>query len=393
MYYDDIRVQLERDLGEPPHFARLWECLEELGRIEDVELGTEDYSDLLSVAKIIGRSMHKALADSQTDTQRVGGVGGQIDRSGDEQARGILYEDGQANPLVIERAEASSAYLAHCAAATKAVRAFRRDILAGRRLTPEQAHTFLSSPAVVALPRRFFEEHGIPFVDHRSDVREAGAQPDWQQQLYVDPPGVTIITPPLHGYEPLHVPESQEWYTARVGSLLDDLRRLDKWLVERYHCWEGAGLWFVLTGVPFFVPPLRLEYHRTRVRHPLTCGYYSHMYARITLDIDPWVPASEVSRVYSAVQRHALRGKEPRSARGDARPLAVLRLALAHTDEAGRRRQWSELMRLWNDAHPDRPYTRSELMSRDFGRALKLIVMPPYATLGPLETIGEKNAE
>src|SRR5439155_14375019 len=75
------------------------------------------------------------------------------------------------------QSEALSKYLAQQAAASPALRRFRRDILGGRPLAPEEARGFLRSPTMRFLQRGQFQRLGIPIAGHGARLLDLRPDP------------------------------------------------------------------------------------------------------------------------------------------------------------------------------------------------------------------------
>jgi hypothetical protein len=263
--------------------------------------------------------------------------------------------------------------------------AFREAVLGGRLLTREQARAFVSSPAAQALPRATFEAEGIPFLDHVAHYREAAATPDgaaWQVMVEVDPPGA------VYSVSSGQIEESGAGATAfstavlrehggrqeaqvLPGSLLDDLRELAGWLGVRYPWKETDAAWFVLTGLPPRVEPLKCRADIRRHRH------YSR--ATITLEVEPWVSGETVERAYRFCQQQLLKGPERA---GDNRKvsdksLAVFDFVVEQIDDRGQVPSWPKLLAIWNRTHSaDWQFDRADHLRQAFFRAKARVLHP-----------------
>lgn len=104
---------------------------------------------------------------------------------------------------------------------------------------------------------------------------------------------------------------------------------------------------------------------------------------RIRIDVDAWVPASEVLLAFREVQRSVLAqdGDKARENRQlSPRSVALVRFVLA--PERIHLRRWAERMRAWNAAErPEWRYAESRFMARDYARAQRALVRRP-GTLG-----------
>lgn len=103
------------------------------------------------------------------------------------------------------------------------------------------------------------------------------------------------------------------------------------------------------------------------------------MYRRslLTLEIDPWLSAPSLLRVYRAYQREILGGRN-RGLR--TKSLDLFQFVTEREGIQGRRRKWDELRLEWNRAHRDRKYGDYRNFRRDFERARRAILLPERRT-------------
>ncbi len=94
----------------------------------------------------------------------------------------------------------------------------------------------------------------------------------------------------------------------------------------------------------------------------------------VTMEVEPWLPADQVARMYRDAQRRML-GKEPRSVSADSLRL----LEFAEEEKPGL--SWREAMELWNERNPDRPYSDRGNFHRAVKKARSLVLEPAYAAL------------
>jgi hypothetical protein len=294
----------------------VWKNLLKRKIVQDVEKGELNWKDLLFEARV------------QLETYR--------ETREEEDAQG----SAQPNPRIIEpskeiepklgtyeqnRAEALGEYIALRASLDSHVRYFRKVVLGGELLTPEQARTFVQSAANQCFDIAWFVERRISMSEHYSHVYSDGWAIDEDglecrfDDIYVDPPGEGFrkVT-----YEPLDFSHRDilsvrnlEEIPVEVGSVLDVLRKVSGRLVENsgYPWGVPEAAWFVLTGeaTPVVAMAGRIDTFPGEVM----------WHGTITLTAETWVPAETVLRYYREMQNDVLEGR-------DNRPLSARSLAL-----------------------------------------------------------------
>ncbi len=276
--------------------------------------------------------------------------------------------------------------------------AFRDDVLGGL-LSPEQARTFVTSPAVRSFQRRRFNEWGTPPVGHKatvvrtdadvegfkwgpnfSDFIKFGFRPwiDRFIEVYVEPPGITKNV--LYGSNNIRVPEGlrvddryffyesdeEDEYVRELpesvirypwkdrvyevkalpNSLLDELLGLSNALAGVYGWKQEDALWFVLTGKTPQVSPLE-------VSASLLTGYdHSPPVWTITLEVRPWVGVETVKKAYQEIVRQMLRGDSSKNKKTE-KKLALFRFVVEQTKAHGKRPNWPILFEQWNEEYPE----------------------------------------
>src|SRR5215207_2007336 len=272
------------------------------------------------------------------------------------------------------RAEATAAALAELASSHPGVCAFREDVLGSGTLTEDEAIAFLHSPALALLSPSEMEHLGEPLIGH------VGRQTSSRVEQLEDEHGVLrdallvtvvidrparayrkspVFTKPLllrdefnqdpktwmlrsrgHWAVEMHVPVYGRLGAERIEiwreSTLDDLRMLAELLADLYLWWPHEAAMFVLTGdPPWFVP--------------ISSRYRAHDYsgaerAIITLDVEAWMPAETVARVYLARQRQITKGRM----RSMGRPLEVFLFVSNKCRKSSKRLTWRELTEQWD---------------------------------------------
>jgi hypothetical protein len=282
------------------------------------------------------------------------------------------------------------------------VLSFRQDYLGGSVLTPDQAYSFLDSPAARYFAANLFLDLQIPAAEHRArivgqyeQVQHVPNEVDHRVTVRVDPPGITqrvryarrecrvtdgdqidiqhrvfkdsehtvIETPDevlLH-YRDRHGLQSISHIWP--GSVLDELRYASSKLAKRYGWKEEDMVWFFLTG-----EAPRLSTPTLNVR--FTTGNLP----TITLTAPPWISAETIKKNYKKVQSQVLvKGNHALSLRS----IAVLRFVERSIRERGKRQPWSELLARWNREHPEWKYEDYRNLSSTYYRTLKAVAYAP----------------
>ncbi len=143
-------------------------------------------------------------------------------------------------------------------------------------------------------------------------------------------------------------------FTGFDGPLFD-LKRVCRWLEENYGWQEVDAVAYVLAGI--VPPPVGALYSLQRTADGRVL---------VTLEIDSAMGAERVARLYRDITRQ-IKTKQRH------RPLspkigALVTFVLGMPDGT-----WRSKMQEWNRQYPDWAYKRSELMQRDFSRAVRAI--------------------
>lgn len=245
------------------------------------------------------------------------------------------------------RAAVVSEYLAKVAALDPQVVRFRNDVLNSELLTPEQAHTFFSSPATRFLSCDVWRTFGIPakhtaaLLDENFGRTEDG--PFHWVQVQTNPPGEThaVFIPNPQSYDTLiyRAEDGQpKGATFWPGSVLGGLRKLSKELTKS-HPWNiDEATWFVLTGEHPIVGPIK-----AKINSSWTVGTRAH--ATISLTVQPWVPPETVEIVYRQLQKQAIGGNYGRISDKN---LNLLRFVTERADSAGNLPKGEVLVKDWD---------------------------------------------
>jgi hypothetical protein len=152
-------------------------------------------------------------------------------------------------------------------------------------------------------------------------------------------------------------------------SPLDELRRLADELARSYPWQPAQAAAFVLEGVIPLATPFML-----RLPQPVHEGRPRR--AKLTMEVDLWMPAGEVLRAYREVQRAVLPGHN--------RPVGPASIELVNyvmsvrATESDRRSTWRTLLDRWNLEHPGRRYASYRSFRSAFERASRSLLNPMY---------------
>ena len=147
---------------------------------------------------------------------------------------------------------------------------------------------------------------------------------------------------------------------VRAGGVLDELRKLADRLADSYSWTKDQATVFVLTKVTPYMVGIRVE-TEIQTEHPAA--------SKIRLEIDPVVAPQEVLKAYSELRQQVLKGTY--------RPLREKHLKLAVF--AAERRppaKWAQVMRAWNDEHPEYEYEKETVFARDCTAAQRRLLEP-----------------
>jgi hypothetical protein len=236
--------------------------------------------------------------------------------------RGHYPELPQHNAYELERPKVLGEYVAFRAEVDPRVQRLRDQALEqGRPLSPEEARAYL----------------------------------EWRRDRYPPEARRAAFPPP-------------EMLESLSGSLVEEF--------EGYWDQERA-LWFLLTDEAPSAEPVFAD-----LRRPLRVGKHLS-YGRVTLQVEPWIPAETVTNYYRLLQVSIL-GHIPRAL--SLRNLKLTRFVLHHLrrrvaaevrgEGASGMPTWRALMMRWNKAHPDMAYDNERLFHRDFFRTARSVVRP-----------------
>jgi hypothetical protein len=303
------------------------------------------------------------------------------------------------------RAEVYEEYLAKVAGADYYVTRYRKKVL-GESLTTvtrRQAYRLIRSSAAQALPPSFFRRMQIPVRGHdsellayESDVQDAGVTRDcatvrvtWAENVQgVD---MRVMSESNESkYPTLLTFQNEQGHAESIyvwrGSVLGELQRLVSSLIKQFPWSEAQATWFVLTGEPPAVPPVKIRY----TLRPVKVQFQPYgdtrrvEYGMVTISAAPWVSEKIVSEAYYNVQERILRNQHNRQLKSHT--LELLRFVLSREDpttltRARRKQRGKELVEAWNRKYPHWGYQKSTSdFWRDYSRAERLVTLPKWAS-------------
>lgn len=383
MTADEVRAQLEEELGgtfTETTWKRLyrdevkaylisqtreaWQSLEHLAE------------DLFAYEKELKREL--ASGDSTESDIRKRRLGQRRFRQDQTVAEEHWFPELDHEELL--RAEVYGESLAKVAAADYYVARYRKRVLGERTVTvaPDQAHSLIHSAAAQTLKLSFFHRMRIPVCDHNAELihREA----DTNEAESVEDYATIRVKWPENS-------EGNEWsvrsavtegkdlawlefrnevgkddrMAVRRDSVLGELQRLAKSLTEQFPWREAQATWFILTGEPPAVTPIKARYtsRPAKVRIQPSGDTRRFAFGELTISAAPWVSEKLVAEAYYNLQRQIIRGQQNRPA--ERRRLEVLRFVLQKENPIGltraRRRQiGKELVEAWDRKYPKWAY-------------------------------------
>ncbi len=142
-----------------------------------------------------------------------------------------------------------------------------------------------------------------------------------------------------------------------MTTALGELQRLASRLAEQFPWREARAPWFILTGEPPLVPPVKVRYTwcPPKVRLKRFGDTRRFTYGEVTISAAPWVSEKIITEAYYNLQSRILPGKQnqPLGRRG----LEVLRFVLQRENpleltRARRRQIGKELVEAWDRKYP-----------------------------------------
>ncbi len=234
---------------------------------------------------------------------------------------------------------------------------FRNRVLGGQTISQAQAEQLVKSIGAAMFELEFFEEHGIPLLDHTSELT-SGLDPNaadaregltprsevtfrWGTKTLAATLGKRALQVGSSDYPLQPCWRGESWLAAvSSGSVLGWLNRLRILLLDALPWDDVSAVMFVLTGRHPTVVPIYF-------RLPEYCTGPNHALMRLDFSVQPWISAQTVLEVYRRVQRIVV---GPRN-----RPPEIKSLQF-YDFVSGLRHQGHSLlyaMRVWVLMHPE----------------------------------------
>lgn len=302
--------------------------------------------------------------------------------------------EGDLTEYEMGRAQALAEYHAKFASAERKIRDFRDDVLQGELLFSQEADTFVTSVATCFTTRDDFRSYGVSYTNHKATLIEDEKYSErgafYQKISFSVEPGSIQLKQPTTVRFPVRDRKILDWVnndysfqqiTYRKGSLLDELVTLSDNLVQRIGCDQEVATLFILTGNAPVVQPISVRAQTSRHK-----GTYAFHKGTITMDIQPWVSADSVLKTYRKLQQHEF-GHSYHPMRSErllelfrfvTQEMRIVRNSRKMWDDIIERPEWLVLLKRWNLTHPDAQYTQLSNFERDYNRAKKSILLPPY---------------
>ncbi|MBA4116430.1 MAG: hypothetical protein H0X71_08365 [Rubrobacter sp.] len=430
MYKDKVRkkqtrAQLAKELKRDDIPDPVWNNLESRGLVRDFRADQYGWEELVYDAQV--------QLDTYRETLKESGAGD--DTNGETGDEGSKTVEPELEAREQARAEALGEYVAFRASMHPHVRYFRKVVLGGKLLKPESAYAFVRSPANQCFAVAWFVKQRVSMRKHHSYTYRDGWAIDEDgnecrfDDVYVEPPGkvfrkVTYDSYDFRFKDTLSFPLRGDFIhdvdkiPVEAGSVLDTLRKVSVHLVEAFgNAWnEAQAAQFMLTGeaTPVVALAGRIE---SSDGDEMTHG-------TISLTVDPWVSAKTVLRYYRKMQKVMLEYKDnrPLSEKG----LALFRFVVGQmrdsvpgierlksealfsedgevnvvsSEEELReprltgRPSWRMCQERWNQSCPNPKWHYGDVRNfrRDFRRAARLLLVPPYGDSAELLFVDTKH--
>jgi len=275
--------------------------------------------------------------------------------------------------------------------------------LGQRWLTPEQADSFLTSPAIQLVQWFALQEAGFDLVGVKSEFTEQELQSDgtWRASVRVagraqpytvagnilPGKGRGIISGNIVIGHKLALVRSANGIAYNVGywdgSTLDDLQKRAHVLCEKYGWEEYSAIWFMLTAQAPLVPPL-------------TGSISNDLTGRIKLTVAPWISDQSLLSHMRQMRLAALGRKTLRT-----NPISfeVFTLVERETNLAGGRKPtWEMLRQRWNErVPPGNQFKDASQIRRRYGQAERVLrrygIAADARGLGRWENLRDQESE
>src|SRR5918995_1118708 len=193
--YEETRVRLAKALRRDRIPDPVWDNLLERDLVQDYEKGEFEWEYLVDQTRFQLKAYNQTLAEANVRGS-----------SGTDTTKSVKEVEPELGAYEEDRAEAMGKHVALQASLDPHVRYFRKIVLAGELLNPEQACTFVRSAANQCFDIAWFIERQIPIREHYSHVYSDGGPIDEDgvecrfDDISADPQGGFF---PKVTYEPL----------------------------------------------------------------------------------------------------------------------------------------------------------------------------------------------
>jgi hypothetical protein len=358
-----IREQVECELGGGVPDS-IWDYLEEIGRVEEVESGREDIHWLANEVRKVqtasglpekGVKAPPVLPEEEWDTEEV--------------------SPGTARL----RLQALSLLLAREASKEPRVVQFRSEHLGGKVLPHAEVEGWLKQQAEQdGAPRDWLTVPVVP--DPKGPISTPIEAEDLVKQFGTThthwgfPYKGEVASRTETRFIEYSVPQNP-WRRIQPiapGGVLEKLWKLVRYLRFVYNPWsDGQAAMFILTGLP---PKIE------SVERHVSFNAKIEANTRITLTIDPAVTPPELAEIYAKVRSGITTGR--------IRSLSDKHLRLAILcAESSDKDTWDQKMQRWNDTYPEDdypgyPYDDRRAFHRDAVQACERLLHPQYQFMG-----------
>jgi len=380
-----VASKLKEDIPQ-----RIWEELKEEGSIQEALNPNYAFSrqEFLDLVKKYLRLVRETIFEPDLRGLDIGEVERVVGGQEEETKTISLSKD---DPLYW-RGQAFTAYLLKLVAQDSMVKEFRQRVLGGANLSADQAIALLDSPAAAIFSCGWFEEQGVPFVGHKAQVLEGEWPPskgasrvrgsiriEWNGgELLSSYEGIApfrMLDVPL-GPKPLWRRKLVVLEHSVLGLLFEFAQRLH----ERYPWWLARmmPMFVLMQQAPMIGRPGAYFYYNIPSSYPEVLRR-SRVYQPIVLELPPWFPVANTTRIYKIVKELI-----PTTPQPSRRRMALFEWVMKHPEvtvpgegEVPEVPSYAKLFRAWNEALPaghEWRYGDRRNFRRDFRKAFDQIV-------------------
>jgi len=350
----ELRAKYDREVSLADERLRelVWKILKETNYVDDVCAGPSGWAEFKEEADRWADQVRQSLGNVKPPGR----------------ASNLRYTNVSLTDLEAEHAAALASYLTRQAACLPEVRTFRDEKLRGSTLEPEQVVAFLRRELTHLRLKEYADLRGdlggdapnlaLGKEDDLKDLlggwanRSGESQVEYESAVFLEALEADSTGIPMRPEQP---------YMNGLMHLIRDeagktLENFGSQLVSRYPWTLRDAVWFVLTGEPPKLTPLKIQGNDLAGTHTLT--------------FLTWISEKTIRRAY-----HSLHV-------GDNRPLghkslSAFRFVDEHT-KPGQTPKWAELTRRWNKDHPNPKdkFTDRSALQRAYKRAEERLASP-----------------